>query len=198
MKKHIANFLNLTFLISIALLLFQCTDDPEHFQRKDIVSETTPTTTATRLPFGSPNKAMLQLNMRMGHEESECTGCVVINGVPTHVPCRGPGTACSVSSVVQVTTLESHISLIPGEPFDYFTVTSLTHQMIDSLVLMDDLRDADLFLFPNRSFWVSGNFVDWRSRWMNIPEQYVKRNADDDLLYYDRVTFTSSPLYINE
>lgn len=198
MKKHITNSLKFTFLILISFLIFQCTEDPEPFQRSEVVTETLPSTTAIRLPYGTNTKTMLQLNMKMGHEQSECTGCVLINGVPTHVPCRGPGTSCNVSSIVLVTTSESHVSLINGDPFDYYTVTSVDHQILDSLNLFDDFRNDNLFLIPNRTFWVSGNFVDWRSRWMNIPEQFVKRNNDDSLLYYERVTFTSYPLFINE
>jgi hypothetical protein len=182
----------------MTFILINCTEDPEPFTRSEIVTQSPPTTTATGLVYANSTKAIYQLNMRMGHEASECTGCVVINGVPTHVPCRGPGTSCSVNSVVQVSLSESHISLIPGQPFEYYTVTSLPFDLLDSLVLMDELRNDDFFLFPDRSFWVSGNFVDWRHRWMNIPEQYIKRNTDDSLLYYDRVTFTSSPLFNND
>lgn len=198
MKKKLINYLHFSIFIIAFIFLVRCTEDPIPFQRNEVVNESAPSTTAISLPYSSNTKSMLQLNMKMGHEQSECTGCVLINGVPTHVPCRGPGTSCNVSSVVLVSVSESHISLINGSPFDYYTVTSVSHQVLDSLNLFDDLRDDNLFLIPNRTFWVSGNFVDWRSRWMNIPEQFVKRNIDDSLLYYERVTFTSYPLYINE
>lgn len=178
--------------------MIQCVDDPEPFDRNEIVSHIPPTTTATGFLFENNTKAIYQLSMRMGHEASECTGCVVVNGTPTHVPCRGPGSSCNVNSVVQVSLSESHISLIPGQPFEYYTVTSLSYELLDSLALMDDLRNDNFFLFPDRSFWVTGDLVDWRQRWMNIPEQYIKRNTDDTLLYYDRVTFTSTPLFNNQ
>lgn len=198
MKTYIKYLFKITLLALIPFLVIQCEEDPVPFSRNEVVSQTTPTTTANGFLFDNNTKAIYQLNMKMGHEASECTGCVVVNGTPTHVPCRGPGSSCNVNSVVQVELSESHISLIPGQPFEYYIVTSLSHDLLDSLVLMDELRDDDFFLFPDRSFWVTGNLVDWRQRWMNIPEQYIKRNTDDSLLYYDRVTFTSTPLFNNQ
>lgn len=198
MKTYIQYLYKITLLALIPFLVIQCEEDPVPFSRNEVVSQTPPTTTANGFLFDNNTKAIYQLNMKMGHEASECTGCVVVNGTPTHVPCRGPGSSCNVNSVVQVELSESHISLIPGQPFEYYTVTSLSHELLDSLVLMDELRNDDFFLFPDRSFWVTGNLVDWRQRWMNIPEQYIKRNTDDSLLYYDRVTFTSTPLFNNQ
>ena len=198
MKTYINHLYKISVLALISLVMIQCVEDPDPFLRTEVVSQTAPTTTATGFLYENNTKAIYQLSMRMGHEASECTGCVVINGVPTHIPCRGPGTSCTVNSVVQVTLSESHISLIPGQPFEYYTITSLSEEILDSLVLMDELRDEDFFLFPDRSFWVTGTFVDWRNRWMNIPEQYIKRNTDDSLLYYDRVSFTSTPLFNNQ
>jgi len=181
-----------------SLLLVRCDDDPEPFLRSDIVTQTPPTTTATTIIQGSPNKSYYQVNMKLGHDATECTGCVVVNGTPTHVPCRGPGDKCTVASAIAVTASETHTSFIPGNPLNYYIVTSIPEHLLDSLSIFDEFRYDDFFLFPNRSFWVSGNSIDWRLRWMNIPEQYVKRNNDDSLLYYERVSFTSTPLYPNE
>lgn len=180
------------------LILIQCDEDPEPFPRTDIVTQSAPTTTATRLLPGTPKSAFYQLSMTLGHDASECTGCVVINGTPTHVPCRGPGNKCNVNTAVVVTAAETHTSFLPGHPANFYTVTSLHPQAIDSLAILDAFRFDDFFLFPDRSFFVSGNNIDWRLRWMNIPEQYVKRNNDDSLLYYERVTFSSTPLFSNE
>lgn len=186
------------FMVFSSLLLVRCEDDPEPFLRSDIVTQSPPTTTADAIMQISPLKALYQVNMKLGHDASECTGCVVVNGTPTHVPCRGPGDKCNVSSVISVTASETHSSFVPGNPMNYYIVSGLSNQMLDSLVLLDEFRNDDFFLFPNRSFWVSGSNIDWRLRWMNIPEQYVKRNNDDGLLYYERVSFTSSPLFANE
>lgn len=180
------------------LILIQCDEDPEPFPRTDIVTQSAPTTIATRLLPGTPKSAFYQLSMTLGHDASECTGCVVINGTPTHVPCRGPGNKCNVNTAVVVTAAETHTSFLPGHPANFYTVTSLHPQAIDSLAILDAFRFDDFFLFPDRSFFVSGNNIDWRLRWMNIPEQYVKRNNDDSLLYYERVTFSSTPLFSNE
>jgi len=181
-----------------SLLLVRCDDDPEPFLRSDIVTQSPPTTTATSIMQGSPTKSFYQMNMKLGHDAAECTGCVVVNGTPTHVPCRGPGDKCNVASAIAVTASETHTSFIPGNPLNYYIVTSIPEHLLDSLSIFDEFRYDDFFLFPNRSFWVSGNSIDWRLRWMNIPEQYVKRNNDDSLLYYERVSFTSTPLYPNE
>jgi hypothetical protein len=184
-------------LIAMAVLTIQCGDDPEYFTRSEVVTQEEPINTASIIFSGSPNKKCYQINMKMGHDASECTGCVVINGTPTHVPCRGPGDKCTVQSIVAVAPIETHISLIPGQPTNFYNVTSLSSAVLDSLGLFDALRDDDFFLFPDRSFWINGNATDWRIRWMNIPEQYIKRNSDDGLLYYERVSFTSAPLYDN-
>lgn len=185
-------------LVLTSLFLVKCDDDPEPFLRSDIVTQTTPTTTADPILQISPLKALYQVNMKLGHDASECTGCVVVNGTPTHVPCRGPGDKCNVASAIAITASETHTSFIPGNPLNYYIVTSIPDHILDSLSIFDEFRYDDFFLFPNRSFWVSGSSIDWRLRWMNIPEQYVKRNNDDSLLYYERVSFTSTPLYPNE
>lgn len=200
--KHITPFLKINFpmlLLALScLLLVRCEDEPDPFLRSDIVTQPTPTTTADAIQQISPLKALYQVNMKLGHDASECTGCVVVNGTPTHVPCRGPGDKCTVSSAIAVTASETHSSFIPGNPLNYYIVTSIPENLLDSLAIIDEFRYDDFFLFPNRSFWVSGNSIDWRLRWMNIPEQYVKRNNDDSLLYYERVSFTSTPLFPNE
>ena len=190
--------LTILLLVISSLLWIRCDDDPEPFQKSDIVTQGTPTTTADAIMQLSPLKALYQVHMKLGHDASECTGCVVINGTPTHVPCRGPGDKCNVASAIAVTASEINSSFVPGNSLNYYIVTSLPENILDSLAILDEFRYDDFFLFPNRSFWVSGNTIDWRLRWMNIPEQYVKRNNDDSLLYYERVSFTSTPLYPNE
>lgn len=197
-SQLITRAFTLLLIILSPFLMTQCDEDPEPFPRTDIVTQSAPTTTATSFLPGTPKRAFYQLSMTLGHDASECTGCVVINGTPTHVPCRGPGNKCNVNTAVVVTAAETHTSFIPGHPANFYTVTSLHPQTIDSLVILDAFRFDDFFLFPDRSFFVSGNNIDWRLRWMNIPEQYVKRNNDDSLLYYERVTFTSTPIFPNE
>jgi hypothetical protein len=184
--------------IFIALFFWTCTPDPEPLPRENVVQDTQSQTVAQTIGYTQNNKAICQASMKMGHEASECTGCVMINGVLTHVPCRGPGNACTVNTAFLIEVGESHPSFVPGDPYSYYIVTSLPPALLDSLNISDELADNDFMLFPGRSFWVSGSWVNWRYRWMNIPEQYIKRDTEDDLFYYERVSFTATPLFDNE
>jgi len=200
MKKApiLKRLLSMCLVVILAIISIRCDDDPEYLTRSEVVTQENPTTTATVIPSGIPTKMYYQMNMKLGHDASECTGCVMINGTATHVPCRGPGDKCTVQSVTAVTPFETHISLIPGQPANLYTVTSLPSHILDSLGLYDEFRYDNFFLFPDRSFWVSGTFTSWNARWINIPEQFIKRNNDDSLLYFERVSFSATPLFDNQ
>src|SRR5690554_6093264 len=103
MKRSFLSFFSFLLIklggsIFIALFFWTCTPDPEPLPRENVVQDTQPQTVAQTIGYTQNNKAICQASIKMGHEASECTGCVMINGVLTHVPCRGPGNACTVNT----------------------------------------------------------------------------------------------------
>lgn len=192
--KYFFKFLPILFLF---ILFDGCTEYPTSLQRNEVITEDSPAAIAEELDGSVPDKIYYQTTMRMGHDASSCNGCVLINGQLTHIDCRGAGDKCAVMSAICVSVLPGQISFSSSNYWGHsFVVSSVPDSILSSFSnVYDDFSAEDGIDFPAQSFWITGSCVNSEYRWMNIPSQFIKRDTEDHLFYYDGVTFTKQPLY---
>jgi hypothetical protein len=177
-------------------VMMSCTDKPPIPDWNEVVKWTTPTTTADPYPSSNPRQLVYSLNLSMGHSAQNCTGCATVDGQSVHISCRGAGNECKVTSAC-VIYIEDGLSILPSNTHTY-EAYSLSEELLEELGLYDDFSDDELFPFPDRSFWIIGDQIDWRVRWMNIPAGLVKRDHNDRMLRYEGITFSAQPKFNND
>lgn len=88
----------------------------------------------------------------IGHDGTNCKGCVLRNGQWKHIDCQGQGNACSVSPRVILYSSGNSAYIVTTDTFG--------------------LTDQDFFNMPSRSLFVE--YDDKNNEvWLNIPAQLV-------------------------
>lgn len=121
----------------------------------------------------------IEITYTVGHNLSECNGCVYINGELYHVDCQGWGDACVVT-----------IRLWPigGQPKgDTFNA------LVDTVWC---LTTEDFFNMPNRSLTVL-DAPSENETYLNIPEQLVFRDSVTRQFTFTGLFFSNTPAYNN-
>ena len=109
----------------------------------------------------------------MGHDGSNCPGCLCIGGVLTHVDCQGVGDACKKSSCVSLTS----------------TGTSLYATTLDTF----GFTSLDILNMPSRSFALETDPGVYS--YLNIPAQLIYRDSTTLQFTFTGLSFTNKPLY---
>ncbi len=111
---------------------------------------------------------------QVGHDGSNCPGCVIDAGQYIHVNCQGYGNKCILSSNVNLISVGTDIT---ATTTDTFGLTSL-----------------DFFNMPARSLSTgeSGN-----NAYLNIPAQLVERDSATLQFTFTGLFYTNKPEYNN-
>ena len=139
-----------------------------------------PNNYATVGDSSSKEDGPVEITYTVGHDGSECNySCIVINGIPGHADCQGPGNACVVT-----------IRLWPiggqpkGETFSAVvdTVWSLTTE--------------DYFNMPDRSLTVL-DAPSENQAYLNIPAQLVYRDSVTHQFTFTGLFYSNTAAYSN-
>jgi len=164
------NVLTLT-LLAIALLFCSC------------VKEGTPVATQEQspnrvitIPGNGKTSGSTILQMRIGHNGKNCSGCVMYNGRLVHVNCMGDGNYCGASVSVQLQQIGTAITATTTDTFD--------------------LTSEDFFLMPDRSL----NYRDEIGNpvFLNIPEQMVYRDTATQQFTFTGLFISDDVVYTND
>lgn len=137
---------------------------------------TTASTLDRLIPVESPVKENNQFIMfcQLGHDGTNCKGCVTLNGQMLHIDCQGAGTVCRKSSSVALL---------------YDTNSNLILNTLDTF----GLTNLDIFNMPARS--LSLEIDEGVYSYLNIPSQLVYRDTTTLQFTFTGLSFTSKPLY---
>lgn len=128
------------------------------------------------VPLGSGSKTANQYLMicAMGHNGTNCPGCMTINGKRVHIDCQGEGTACLKSSRVSL---------------QYNMDSSLTVSTLDTF----GLTDLDFLNMPAMS--LSLEVGEGVYSYLNIPAQLVYRDTATQQFTFTGLSFSERALY---
>lgn len=165
MKKAFA----LTLLA--AILLGAC----EKEGHKTVVSEPSANSIVQLPNDGKKESPSYLLSLTAGHSGSTCSGCVMLDGTPTHISCMGDGNLCTTASVVNLQQVGSAISITTTDTFN--------------------LTSGNFFLMPNRSL----DYMDDSGlhSYLNIPTQMAYRDSTTLQFTFTGLFFSSKPAYGN-
>ena len=112
----------------------------------------------------------------MGHDGTNCPGCVLVNGQLRHVDCQGVGSECLNSSCVELHEVGKELVAITVDTFD--------------------LTSEDFFLMPDRSL----DYIDDKNNhyYLNIPGQMVYRDSTTLQFTFTGLFFSEGPSYEND
>ena len=110
----------------------------------------------------------------VGHDGSNCKGCVMWNGQMLHIDCQGTGNVCRKSSSIALS---------------YDASNNLTASTLDTF----GLTNLDIFNMPARS--LSLEIDEGVYSYLNIPSQLVYRDTTTLQFTFTGLSFTSKPLY---
>ena len=110
----------------------------------------------------------------MGHDGTNCKGCITMNGQTLHVDCQGAGNVCRKSSSIALS---------------YDASNNLTACTLDTF----GLTNLDIFNMPARS--LSLEIDEGVYSYLNIPSQLVYRDTTTLQFTFTGLSFTSKPLY---
>ena len=112
----------------------------------------------------------------MGHDGTNCPGCVLVNGQLRHVDCQGVGSECLNSSCVELHEVGKELVAITVDTFD--------------------LTSEDFFLMPDRSL----DYTDDKNNhyYLNIPSQMVYRDSTTLQFTFTGLFFSEGPSYEND
>ena len=160
------NFLNLLFSL-MSLLVFSCQKDS--FRDANI---------NRFVPIMTDNKetSTYLMMVMMGHDGTNCPGCVLVNGQLRHVDCQGVGSVCLNSSCVELHEVGKELVAITVDTFD--------------------LTSEDFFLMPDRSL----DYTDDKNNhyYLNIPSQMVYRDSTTLQFTFTGLFFSEGPSYEND
>lgn len=133
-------------------------------------------TTDRLIPVESSTKESNQYVMfcNVGHDGSNCKGCVMWNGQMLHIDCQGTGNVCRKSSSIALS---------------YDASNNLTANTLDTF----GLTNLDIFSMPARS--LSLEIDEGVYSYLNIPSQLVYRDTATLQFTFTGLSFTSRPLY---
>lgn len=157
------------FLIA-SLLFFSGTS----CQKRDSVS----LSNNRMIPVNSQQKTNNQYVVfcNMGHDGTNCKGCVALDGITFHVDCQGAGEACRKASCV---------SLIS-------TGSSLYATTVDTV----GFTNLDYLNMPSRSFSLEVNPGVYS--YLNIPAQLVYRDSTTQQFTFTGLFFSNTAAYNND
>lgn len=118
-----------------------------------------------------------RLDTYYGHLEETCNGCILLDGILIHVDCCGPGGICNKVAEVSL-SYRSDLSL------DATTIKE------------DELTDGDIFLMPDRSFFVLNEKEE--KVWLNIPKQLSIRDSETRQFKFTNLFFSDHQVFKNE
>lgn len=167
MKKHCLSQQRIWIIYSILLMLSSSCQERGF---------TTASTSGRLIPVETPTKENNQFIMfcNVGHEGSNCKGCVTMNGQSIHVDCQGVGNVCRKSANVALS-------------YD------LNNNMVLSTIDTVGLTNLDFFSMPDVS--LSLEIEAGVYTYLNIPSQIVYRDTTSLQFTFTGLSFTSRPLY---
>lgn len=131
------------------------------------------------VPIMTDNKetSTYLMMVMMGHDGTNCPGCVLVNGQLRHVDCQGVGSECLNSSCVELHEVGKELVAITVDTFD--------------------LTSEDFFLMPDRSLYF---YTDEKDNlvFLNIPEQMVYRDSTTLQFTLTGLFLTNTPAYSND
>lgn len=157
---------NCVFLIA-ALLFISGTS----CQKRDSSSLSNNQMIPTNFQQKTNNQYVIFCNM--GHDGTNCKGCIAIDGVTYHVDCQGAGDACRKASCLSLTSTGSDLYATTLDTFGFTTL--------------------DILNMPSRSFSLEVE-PDVYS-YLNIPAQLVYRDTATLQFTFTGLSFTNRPLY---
>ena len=110
----------------------------------------------------------------VGHDGTNCKGCVMLDGQLLHVDCQGNGTVCRKSSSIALS---------------YDAGNNLTASTLDTF----GLTNLDIFSMPARS--LSLEIDEGVYSYLNIPAQLVYRDTATLQFTFTGLSLTNKPLY---
>ena len=133
-------------------------------------------TTGKLIPVETSTKESDQYVMfcTMGHDGTNCKGCITMNGQTLHVDCQGAGNVCRKSSSIALS---------------YDASNNLISSTLDTF----GLTNLDVFNMPARS--LSLEIDEGVYSYLNIPSQLVYRDTTTLQFTFTGLSFTSRPLY---
>jgi hypothetical protein len=128
------------------------------------------------LPASGKTGSTTLLQMHLGHNGNNCSGCVMYHGILIHVDCMGDGNYCATSAAVQLQQAGATINATTTDTFD--------------------LTTEDFFLMPDRSL----DYTDDKNNhyYLNIPSQMVYRDSITLQFTFTGLFFSTLPAYENE
>ena len=121
----------------------------------------------------------IEITYSVGHDISECNGCIYINGELGHADCQGGGNACLV---------RIRIWPIGGQPKgETFNV------VVDTVW---GLTTEDFFNMPNRSLTVL-DATSENQAYLNIPAQLVYRDSVTHQFTFTGLFYSDKAAYCN-
>ena len=120
----------------------------------------------------------IEITYHVGHNMSDCNGCIYINGELGHADCQGWGNACVTR--IRIWPIGGHTSSTPFSA------------VVDTLW---DVTSEDYYNMPDRSL----NYTDENNNrvYLNIPEQMVYRDAVTRQFTFTGLFITNTPAYNN-
>ena len=170
MKK---NFL--IILMMAALMITGCDKTSVSNLNRPITENYAALGESTSKESGKP----IEITFRVGHDISECNGCIYINGELGHADCQGEGNACVVR--IRIWPIGGQAS---STPFN---------AVVDTLW---DVTTENYFNMPDRSL----NYIDENNNrvFLNIPAQLVYRDAVTRQFTFTGLFITNTPEYSND
>ena len=133
-------------------------------------------TTGKLIPVETSTKESNQYVMfcTMGHDGTNCKGCITMNGQTLHVDCQGAGNVCRKSSSIALS---------------YDASNNLTACTLDTF----GLTNLGYFNMPARS--LSFEIDEGVYSYLNIPSQLVYRDTTTLQFTFTGLSLTNKPLY---
>jgi len=167
MKKHFFPFNNSLLSLFLLLMLFLSGCQNQ-------IETKVPDNRLISLSSDEKTGGNYLLMCSLGHDGSKCTGCVLKDGQWIHVNCQGAGSACAVSSSVN---LHQVGTVITATTTDTFGLTS-----------------EDFFYMPARSLLTP---TIGPEQYLNIPAQVAYRDSVKQQFTFTGLFYSETPAYNN-
>jgi len=121
----------------------------------------------------------IEITYSVGHDISECNGCIYINGELGHADCQGFGDACVIR--IRLWPIGGQATSTPFSA------------VVDTLW---DVTSEDYYNMPDRSL----NYIDEKNNrvFLNIPAQMIFRDSVTRQFTFTGLYITNSPAYSND
>ena len=161
----------LTLTILAAILIGACEKEGAR-----TASEVQSTNRVITIPSDGKARSSTILLIGIGHDGSNCSGCVMYSGKLYHVDCMGDGNYCATAAAVSLDQIGTDITATTTDTFG--------------------LTSEDFFLMPDRSLY--SETADNNDRiYLNIPGQMVYRDNTTLQFTFTGLSFTVGPIYSN-